>query len=337
MAILACARCGTRKVSVEMVVAATADVATWLLACLVRTAVLDVKLVVFSLQLYKVEVAVRFDSHALVLESLKMGPPRCKGWLDGDRTRFIHRCLLRVDFAISGRSANQHADQMQFIRRMLQQIAVDRAIHALSGEQAGQVQFMDLAANVHSGQRGLYGQAVSPFGIAVFKAIFPKSGIHLLRCCGACSSGHRKQSDGHGKYGIAAPCCRDWMHQFSLALAPASSCIIWRIILSICDHLTGMPPRAEQHANVRSRPIAELCVAIFCEGDRHASIKRPLLADSSLSRQADFDPIRMFEPTTRQCWRSLPRWKATPISRSNVPKIVRHRHAKIQSYRLDKR
>jgi hypothetical protein len=337
MAILACARRGTRKVSGGMVVAATADVATWPLACRVRTSVLDVQLVVFSFQFYKVEVAVRFDGDALVLESLKLGAPRCKGWLDGDRGQFIHRCLLRVDLALPDRSANQHADQMQFIHRMLQQIAVDRTIHTLRGEGAGQVQFMDLVANVHSGQRGLYRQAVSPFGIAVFKAIFPKSGIHLLRCRGACSSGHRKQSEGHGKYGIAAPCFRDWMHQFSLALAPASSCIIWRIILSICDHLAGMPPRAEQHANVRSRPIAELCVAIFREGNRHASIKQPLLADSSLSRQANFDPIRMFEPTTRQCWRSLPHSKATPISRLNAPKIVRHRHAKIRSYRLDKR
>jgi hypothetical protein len=134
MAILACARRGTRKVSVGMVVVATADVATWPLARLVRTSVLDVQLVVFSFQFYKVEVAVRFDGDALVLESLKMGPPRCKRWLDGDRTRFIHRCLLRVDFAFPDRSANQHADQMQFIRRMRQQIAVDRAIHALRGE-----------------------------------------------------------------------------------------------------------------------------------------------------------------------------------------------------------
>ena len=69
------ARFGRREMLSGMAVVATADVATWLVACFVRPTVLEVQLVVFSLQLYKVEVAVRFYGDAFVLERLKLGAP----------------------------------------------------------------------------------------------------------------------------------------------------------------------------------------------------------------------------------------------------------------------
>jgi len=60
-----------------------------------------------------------------------------KGGLMRSEFSFLRKCLARVDFDISHWSAHQHADHVQFIGRVLEQIVVDRAGHALPGQRAG--------------------------------------------------------------------------------------------------------------------------------------------------------------------------------------------------------